>query len=68
MITHSATPAGERLLIGSEGESMESDILAVIERAVALAGYKIVGGDGACIIIQHPKDDIDYRVSVTEEP
>ena len=56
------------MLIGSEGESMESDILAVIERAVALAGYKIVGGDGACIIIQHPKDDIDYRVSVTEEP
>lgn len=68
MITRSATPAGERLLIGSEGEPMESDILAVIERAVAMAGYKIVSGDGACIIIQHPKSGGEYKLYVAEEP
>jgi len=47
---------------------MESDILAIIEQALALAGYKIVGGDSDCIIIHHPNGGGDYCVSVAGEP
>lgn len=67
-ITPSATPAGEHLLIGSEGEPMESAILAIIEQAVTLSSYKIVGGDSDCLIIHHPNSGEDYRISVTDEP
>ena len=68
MITPFATPEEERLSIGSEGEPMESDILAIIEQALALAGYKIVGVDIHCIIIHHPNSGGDYCVSVAGEP
>lgn len=47
---------------------MESAILAIIEQAVTLAGYKIVGGDSDCLIIHHPSSGEDYRISVTDEP
>ena len=45
---------------------MESDIFTVIESALALAGYKVLDGDGDSIIIRHPNSDSDYKIKVEE--
>jgi len=45
---------------------MESDIFAVIEAALAKAGYKILDGDHDSVIIRHANSDSDYEISVKE--
>lgn len=45
---------------------MESDIFAVIEAALARAGYKILDGDHNSVIIRHPNSDSDYVIRVEE--
>jgi hypothetical protein len=45
---------------------MENDIFAVIEHALALAGFKVMDGDGYSVIIRHPASDSDYEIKVTE--
>lgn len=47
---------------------MKSNILEVIETALAKAGYKILDGDGDSIVIRHSNSDQDYRIQVTEVP
>lgn len=47
---------------------MESDILDVIESALARAGYEILDGDGSYLIVRHPNSDSDYRITVEEAP
>lgn len=45
---------------------MESDIFAVIEAALAKAGYKILDGDHDSVIIRHANSDSDYKITVEE--
>ncbi len=47
---------------------MESDIFDVIEFALARAGYKLLDGDEASVIIRHPNSDSDYEIRVSEIP
>lgn len=68
MITPSATIPAGRWLTGAEEEKMESDILDVIESALARAGYEILDGDGSYLIVRHPNSDSDYRITVEEAP
>lgn len=45
---------------------MESDIFEVIEKALALAGYRVLDGGRSSIVIRHPNSDSDYEISVAE--
>lgn len=47
---------------------MESDIVDVMESALALAGYKISVKTASSIIIRHPASGLDYQITVEEEP
>jgi len=47
---------------------MSEHILETVSNALALAGYKVLDGDGQCVIIRHNESDTDYKITVEEEP
>ena len=46
---------------------MTSDIFEVIENSLSRAGYKVLWGEGASIVIQHANSDVNYRIAISEE-
>jgi hypothetical protein len=47
---------------------VDDRIMDAISSALALAGFKVLGGDKRCVIVRHCESDTDYRITVEEEP
>jgi hypothetical protein len=52
--------------IGKTMYADKEDILSVIDKAVALAGYEVLDGDTDSLIIRDKANDTDYEVKVEE--
>ena len=40
-------------------------IMEVLDRAMPLAGYKVMDGDGDSVIIRHSESDTDFEIKVS---
>jgi hypothetical protein len=52
----------------TDGNEIIRHLIDIIDSAVALAGYRVIGGDSANIFVRHSASDTDFCINIEEEP